>query len=114
MRRREPELTPGYKLPMLSQVAPDARILVMLRDPLQRFLSGIAHFSRMAEAFGLDPGKWHMSGEISRPAGAPSGPKPRLGRAARDAVRGAYQPEVERLLADFPELDAMLWPTAWD
>lgn len=171
------EWTPRYMYdfwtpPMLRQVAPDARILVMLRDPLQRFVSGLAHTSRMAEAqgldgatgpfvsnevfsrgrywsqlqnllryfdrdqllilqyeqcladvagqarrtfafLGLDPGGWRMHDEVSRPAGAPSGRKPRLGRATRDALRSAYQPDVERLLTDFPELDPALWPTAW-
>lgn len=43
--RRAGEWTPGYMLdpwtpPLLRRAAPDARILVLLRDPVERFVSG--------------------------------------------------------------------------
>ncbi|MFO1540281.1 MAG: sulfotransferase family protein [Chloroflexota bacterium] len=43
--KRAGEWTPGYMLdpwtpPLLRQAAPDARILVLLRDPVERFVSG--------------------------------------------------------------------------
>jgi hypothetical protein len=42
------EWTPDYIYqpwvpPLLQQAAPDARLLVMLRDPVERFISGLAH-----------------------------------------------------------------------
>lgn len=42
------EFTPRYMFdhwtpPLLKRAAPDAKILVLLRDPVERFLSGIAH-----------------------------------------------------------------------
>lgn len=42
------EFTPRYLFdqwtpPLIRQAAPDAKILVLLRDPVERFLSGIAH-----------------------------------------------------------------------
>jgi hypothetical protein len=47
------EWTPRYMLdfwtiPLLRQAAPDARILVMLRDPVDRYLSGIARAHHQA------------------------------------------------------------------
>lgn len=53
------EWTPRYMYDfwtpaMLRQVAPDTRILVMLRDPLERFMSGLAHSIRMAEVLGFE------------------------------------------------------------
>jgi hypothetical protein len=39
---------------LLRQAAPDARILVMLRDPVERFASGVAHGTRMAQVMGLE------------------------------------------------------------
>jgi hypothetical protein len=53
------EWTPRYMYDfwtpaLLRQAAPDARILVMLRDPVERFASGVAHGRRMAEILGLD------------------------------------------------------------
>ncbi|MCB0875110.1 MAG: sulfotransferase [Solirubrobacterales bacterium] len=46
------EWTPRYMydpwaLPLLGEAAPDARILVLLRDPWRRFLSGVAHEERV-------------------------------------------------------------------
>jgi sulfotransferase family protein len=45
------EWTPDYMLapwvpPLLAQAAPSTRLLVLLRDPVERFLSGLAHQRR--------------------------------------------------------------------
>lgn len=169
------EWTPRYMHdfwtpPMLHKAAPETKVLVMLRDPLERFLSGVAHGSMMAQALGfaygpqpfvhhehlsrgrywsqlrnvleyfdreqllvlqyerctadidgqatrtfdflgLDPGKWQLTGEARRPAGPPSGPRPLLDSTTTQAIVRAYQPELERLVADFPEIDTSLWPS---
>jgi Sulfotransferase family len=57
------EWTPRYMYDfwtpaMLSQVAPGARLLVMLRDPLARFCSGVARFARW-ELDSADPVLYH-------------------------------------------------------
>lgn len=51
------EWTPRYMhdfwaLPLLKRAAPDARILVMLRDPVERYRSGLAREQRLAEEDG--------------------------------------------------------------
>ena len=51
------EWTPDYfGLPwaplLLKGAAPDARLLLLLRDPVERFRSGLAHRKRMGEAAG--------------------------------------------------------------
>jgi hypothetical protein len=51
------EWTPRYladfwSLGLLRQAAPDARILVLLRDPVARFLSGVAHARQRWEGSG--------------------------------------------------------------
>ncbi|MEV8635091.1 sulfotransferase [Streptosporangium sp. NPDC051023] len=56
------EWTPRYMYdfwtpPMLRQAAPDARILVMLRDPVERFVSGVARYS--TRGFAVDPALYH-------------------------------------------------------
>jgi hypothetical protein len=45
------EWTPRYLVdhwtpPLLQQAAPEARLLVMLRDPVERYVSGVAHVRR--------------------------------------------------------------------
>ena len=67
------EWTPRYMYDywtpaMLAGMAPRARILVMLRDPVQRFLSGIAHSELMAQALGfeLDAGAFVAHEHFSR------------------------------------------------
>lgn len=81
---RAGEWTPGYMLdfwtpPLLRQAAPDARILVLLRDPVERFRSGLTLTeNRMT-----------------------------LGRTARASANGGYQrgiyaDELQRLWAAFP------------
>jgi hypothetical protein len=54
------EWTPDYisqpwTLPLLGEAAPEARLLVILRDPVERFLSGLAHDARHGAAGGVDP-----------------------------------------------------------
>ncbi|MDG2112623.1 MAG: sulfotransferase domain-containing protein [Actinomycetota bacterium] len=61
---------------LLSRAAPDTRVLVLLRDPLDRYVSGITH-------------------DLAR--GAPSNPL----LAAMHAERGDYAPQLERLLQHF-------------
>jgi hypothetical protein len=51
------EWTPRYladfwSIPLLRKAAPDARILVMLRDPVARYRSAVARLQRMAEEQG--------------------------------------------------------------
>jgi hypothetical protein len=77
------EWTPRYMAdpwtpPLLRRAAPDARLLVLLRDPLERFRSGIGHFR----------GK------------APSRKKQLT--VAETAERGRYATHLERLLEHFP------------
>ena len=39
--------------PLLARVAPEARILMLVRDPLDRYLSGLQHNARLAREQGL-------------------------------------------------------------
>lgn len=80
--RRTGEWTPIYMFhvwtpPLLRQAAPDARILVLLRDPVERFRSGLTHY-------------------VSR--GAPD--DPRIGAEAYG--RGRYGEQLAWLLRWFP------------
>jgi Sulfotransferase family len=48
------EWTPDYFTfpwvpPLLARAAPDARLLLLLRDPVERFRSGLAHHARMGQ-----------------------------------------------------------------
>jgi hypothetical protein len=80
------EWTPGYMYyfwaaPLLAAAAPDARILTILRDPVERYLSGLSRAVRRARKEGRD--LW-MS-ELS------------------DAIyRSLYHQQLERLLKHFP------------
>ncbi len=60
------EWTPRYLCdfwtpPLLKQAAPEARILVMLRDPVQRFFSGLQHSQRGSERLTLDKFNEHAA-----------------------------------------------------
>jgi hypothetical protein len=51
------EWTPDYFTypwvpPLLKRAAPDTRLLLLLRDPVERFRSGLAHRRRMGESVG--------------------------------------------------------------
>lgn len=164
------EWTPRYMYdfwtpPMLRAAAPEALLLVMLRDPVERYLSGIAHhvanelpinaavkhaqferglywqqLAHLLDRFErervlilqyercvadperearrtfrfleLDPDRWTGQGRVHHHVGnPPRGAAPGLDAATRDAVRRAYAASTRRLLAEFPELDAALWPS---
>lgn len=163
------EWTPRYLCdfwtpPMLRAVAPDARILVLLRDPVERYLSGLAHiiakgyqqdptlaFEHLCRGFywqqlqtllasfdrdrvlilqyercvadpehearrtfaflGLDSDEWRYPPELTRPVGIVNA-KMEISANTRRALCHAYRADLTRLLADFPELDGDLWPTA--
>ena len=54
------EWTPGYMcdpwtVPMLAEAAPDARYLIMLRDPVERYHSEIADLLKQSRERGYDP-----------------------------------------------------------
>jgi Sulfotransferase family len=54
------EWTPGYMgdpwtVPLLAEAAPEARFLIMLRDPVERYRSGIAPVLRQSREQGYDP-----------------------------------------------------------
>jgi len=51
------EWTPAYVAapwipPLLAAAAPDTRLLVLLRDPVERYLSGLEHNARIAKEWG--------------------------------------------------------------
>ena len=77
------EWTPRYMRdfwtpPLLQRAAPDARLLVMLRDPIERYRSGVAH-------------------QLGRT------PRRRPEDIAGDGIeRGRYGRQVQRLLETFP------------
>jgi Sulfotransferase domain len=163
------EWTPRYMCdfwtpPMLRAVAPDTKILVILRDPVDRYLSALSqyasdgydihptsrlehlarglywqHLQTLLESFdrervlvlqyekcvadiqgeavrtftflGLAHGKWNYSPELKLPVGI-THPRKAISDGTRDALRRAFRADISRLLADFPEVDARLWPTA--
>jgi hypothetical protein len=72
----------GWPLAQIAQIAPRARILVMLRDPVDRYESGFVRENRLALERGL-PG-------ITAPM------------VDEQRLRGLYAGQVERLLAAFP------------
>jgi Sulfotransferase domain len=148
--------------PMLAAAAPDARLLVLLRDPVERYLSGIALDERVAARRGVPLSRYapldalvrgfyhaqlaHLLRHFERsqvlvlqyerctrePAAElrrtfefigvspqfeadldhhpQQTEKPPLDEQTRAAYVAAYSDDVRRLLADFPELDARLWP----
>ena len=173
------EKTPDYidspwALPMLATAAPDAKVIVLFRDPIERYLSGRAHAERawdgsaiptaqrtladrrrvVAEAIdkgryasqleavraafpaehvlalqyercvlepraqlatthaflGLDPHEL-TDAEIARPRNRSKGEKPAIAAEHLAFLQTLYRPEVERLSALMPELDASLWRT---
>ena len=159
------EWTPDYMsqpwtAPLLAEAAPGTRLLVLLRDPVERFLSGVAHdglrggsragavvseaFDRGRYAAALEPWAGHFPAErllvlqyercvadpahelertwrfLGLPAAAvpddlrrpvsPSEQKPALSADARRRLAELYAPDVEQLVARYPEIDLRLWP----
>jgi hypothetical protein len=160
------EWTPRYMFdpwtaPLLHRAAPDARLLVMLRDPVERFTSGLTHSLERGRPLdegtvneALARGLYHaqLTGllrHFPRPqvlvlqyercareptemlrrtfeflglADVPAGPS--TGRASNRAtipklvpppalmaeVHARLQPDVARLVEDFPEISPDLWP----
>jgi hypothetical protein len=72
----------GWPLAQIAQAAPEARILVLLRDPVDRYASGYARQDRLARERG-EPGISDAMVEEQR-------------------VRGFYAGQVERVLQTFP------------
>lgn len=163
------EWTPVYASapwipPLLAAAAPEARLLVLVRDPVERYLSGLQHEVEHARRRGVAPSRHlpleqlqrgcyhtHLLGLLrhfprervlvlqyercnsqpreqlrrtfeflglhdldhapdlgARPQHQPS--KFTLDARARRAYVDFYAEEVRRLIADFPEIDASLWP----
>lgn len=159
------EWSPGYLshfwVPaLLHRAAPAARVIVLLRDPVERFRSGIGlqsetrpvNFTGAGTAFrigcygsqleqlfsyfspeqvlilqferctldakqelartygflGLDDG--FVPPDISEHRNESRSKKPTLPDHTRSALVTAYEPEVRRLLALAPDIDASLWP----
>jgi hypothetical protein len=77
------EWTPGYLIDfwtpeLIARAAPDARILVLLRDPIERFRSGLTHQLSTSRAALTDR---DIQGAFAR---------------------GLYAPQLRRVLAAFP------------
>jgi hypothetical protein len=168
--RRPPQLagewTPDYLdlpwvPPLLVQAAPQVRLLLMVRDPVERFRSGLAHRGRNgasvtgdAAAEAVARGFYHRAlapwlehfkpdgllvlqyerctmnptaelartyrflglddafvpTDLTRLRSATTEPKVVLADEARRRLVEAYTPDVEALVARFPELDLSLWP----
>lgn len=72
----------GWPLAQIAQVAPEVRILVMLRDPVDRYASGYARENRLARERGEE------------------GILPAMVEGQRE--RGFYAGQVERVLEAFP------------
>jgi hypothetical protein len=83
------EWTPGYMIDfwtpaLLREAAPDARVLVLLRDPLERYRSSMAHTDDMSRA------------PLSR------------NDAAGAFQRGLYAQQLRRVFAAFPREQVLL------
>jgi hypothetical protein len=91
-RRKVGEWTPLYLCApwvpkLLAAAAPDARLLLSLRDPLERYLSGLEHSARIAGENGA----------------------PQSRHAPLDAfMRGFYHAQIERLLQYFDRSQVLL------
>jgi hypothetical protein len=89
------EWTPRYlydfwTVPLLARAAPDARLLVMLRDPVERYRSGIADTQR-------------RDTEAAAPDETPITARRRRSAAANDAfARSFYHQQLQRLFEVVP------------
>jgi sulfotransferase family protein len=83
------EWTPRYMLdfwtpPLLRRAAPEAKLLVMFRDPIERFRSGVPHRQSRSESA-------------------------RIQTVTADAVeRGRYASQLERLRASHPDAEILV------
>ena len=160
-----PSYLPAPRVPaMLAAAAPGARVLVLLRDPVERYRSALARHLRVAQASGrplnamapLDAftrGLYHAQLDrllkrfprsqvlILQYERCSAEPRPQLRRTyeflglrevgfvpsleahpnrqpdkaaldpeVRAALVDAYTDDVVRLLAEYPDIDAGLWP----
>lgn len=84
------EKTPEYldspwAVPMLAQAAPQARMIVLLRDPITRYLSGRSHAERALSRAGADPATRSLADRR---------------RVVAEAIdKGMYATQLERVLA---------------
>jgi len=78
----------GWPLAQIARIAPRALILVMLRDPVDRYASGYARENRLAR----------QRGE----------PAISAAMAEEQRVRGFYAGQVEQVLATFPREQVLL------
>jgi hypothetical protein len=87
------EKTPEYLScpwapPMVAMAAPDAKAIVLLRDPVERFVSGLSHFER-AGLISEDPADARLFGDRVR--------------VVTDSIdRGLYATQLEWLLQSYP------------
>jgi hypothetical protein len=107
----------GWPLAQIAQVAPEARILVMLRDPVDRYASGYARENRLARERG-EEGISPATVEEQRVRGFYAGqvervletfPRERVLILQYERCRAEYEPELERTY-DFLGLDTVFRP----
>lgn len=159
------EWTPDYMLHfwiprLLQEAAPRAKVLVLLRDPVERIVSGLTHVAERqavpdaraaTEAYlrgmyhaqlelltrHVDPERvlvqqfercrQDVAGELGRtlaflglpplgeladatPVNLTRATKVALPAGARADLVGLYRPDVEKLVAAYPQVDVALWP----
>ena len=87
------EKTPEYLdspwvVPMLAQAAPDAHVIILVRDPITRYLSGRFHAERALQRSGVDPSSRSLADRR---------------RVVAEAIdKGMYATQIERVLHDYP------------
>ncbi len=141
------EWTPGYMIDfwtpdLIARAAPEARILVLLRDPVERFRSGLTHtddatarslthrdaagaFARglyaqqLRRLFDAVPRERVLLLQYERcssdPAGEltpPRGHKVEPSLGLLAALRDGYAIDLDELRTLVPEMDLSRWPTA--
>jgi hypothetical protein len=73
--------------PLLAAAAPDARLLVLLRDPVERYLSGVSRYTRRAEREDRDMRPQELSEAV---------------------LRSTYHKQLERILEYYPREQVMV------
>lgn len=74
-------MTDFWTPPLLAAAAPDARLLILLRDPVERYLSGVSRYTRRARREDRDLRPQELSEAV---------------------LRSLYHKQMERLLEYFP------------